>query len=750
MRTAAGKTDLLDYWATLRRRRWVVYTVVSATILLVLVGSYLTTPLYRATVTLQIERQGPDILTFQDLVRVDHAWTAFAHFYQTQYQLLSSEAVSRLAARRLDLESHPLFQEKTSRPGLLARLKALVPGSGVRTESSPEDIVAAWVRSGIKVKPVINSNLVKVSWVSSDPHLAARVANGVAHAYIQFNIESQYTTTDQAAEFLVNQIGTLKSEIATIEERLQQYSEAKGIVSIDDSSNITMRALSDIAQRRTAAQTLLAEKEAGYRAILQSQPEALPEVLHSNLIADLKREYASYEVQYSEKSRQFKEEWPGMKKLKSKLEQARERLELETREIAGKVTAAAESEYRKALNEVHNLDTLLKQQEEAAQHLKRDAFEYTTLQSEVQRKRETLNILLTRQNEMSLSTRLKDFDTTSGNIRVVDKARAPATHFHPNRKLNLLMGLVLGLGLGVGMAFFLDYLDNSVGSPADVENVVGLPVLAVIPRHDAAPAPLSRTRRRRAKEAAGSVDLVPHRDGRAGASEAYREMRTALLLSNPGESPRLIMITSALPGEGKSATATNLAVVLAQLGRRVLLADTDLRRPRLHKIFGLKNVSGISAYLSGLEDDPGRLVLPTGLKNLDLIPSGPIPPNPSELLNSPRFDRIGRQFLEAGYDHIIYDSPPLLSVADPMIIASVVNGTILVVRANRTPRESLRLGVEKFNQSGTRPLGVVINDQDLESQGYTRYGYYGRYDGKGESTLPESAAEDRATGAGGV
>ncbi len=290
-------------------------------------------------------------------------------------------------------------------------------------------------------------------------------------------------------------------------------------------------------------------------------------------------------------------------------------------------------------------------------------------------------------------------------------------------------------------------MDNTLSAASEIEPLVGLPSLAVIPRHGPAADPLSRVRRKAAVPSLDTVDLVAFRDGGAGASEAYRELRTALLLSSAGRPPRRIMVTSALPEEGKSATAINLAVVLAQLGRRVLLADTDLRRPRLHKAFGKRNGAGMSTYLSGLEADPLRLVISTEIENLDLVTSGPIPPNPSELLNAPIFAELGSRFLDAGYDHVVFDSPPTLSVADPVIIGSMVDSVILVTRAGRTPRQSLKAAVEKFLQAGIRPAGVVLNDLDVAAHGYDhyRYRYYGRY-GHGESSPEDGRRDDRADG----
>jgi capsular exopolysaccharide synthesis family protein len=732
METIVARKHLLDYWAVLRRRRWVVFLAVATVTLVTLVGSFLVTPLYRAGATLQIERENPDILTFRELASVDYSWSAYGDFYQTQYRILASDAVARRVVERFDLTSHPQFAVGTSSPGLYARLRSLVPGSGATVESDPVQVAAQTLLGGLEIRPVRNSHLVEVAWVSPDPELSAKIANGVVDAYIQFNLENTYKTSDQATEFLVNQIGTLKKEIAANELLLQDYGEAKGIVSIDDSSNITLRALSDVAQKRTEARALLAQREAAYKAVASSPPDALPEVLHSELIARLKQEYAGYEALYSEKSRTFKDDWPEMQTLRSKLDQARQRMDLEVNSIARQVVLSAEAEYRRALAEVRNLDALVSQQETAAQRLKRDAVEFANLQSEVQKKRETLNALLGRQNQMALSTRLKDLDATSSNIRVVDPARRPAAPFRPNKRLNLLLGLIAGLGIGVGMAFFLDYLDNTIAAPGDVERVAKLPTLAVVPRHGATAARPGRRQIREVAAAAESVDLVSHHDRRAAASEAYRELRTALLLSSAGRPPRRIMVTSALPEEGKSATAINLAVVLAQMGKRVLLVDADLRRPRLHRVFRVENGRGLSTYLSGLEDAPRSLVAATPVEGLDVLPSGPVPPNPSELLNSQLFSDLSARFLEGRYDHVVFDSPPVLSVADPVILASCVEATLLVVRAGRTPRESLRHAVAKLAQGGIRLVGVIVNDLDPGHGRYDAYRYYGHEAGAGE------------------
>jgi len=741
-----GEIHLLDYWRMLLRRRWVIILALVATVLVALVGSFLTTPLYRATVTLQVERQSPDILTFRDLARSDYSWAAYSDFYQTQYRIMSSPAVARKAVERLGLDSHPAFEKRRSKPTLMARLKSLLPRKGAATPPDPLDVAASQLLGGLEIEPVRESTLVMIGWVGTNPALSADVANAMADAYISYTIESQFSMTEQAGEFLVNQIGKLKREIAEAEQLLQSYGEAKRIVSINDEANITMQGLRELAQERIDAQTALARAAAYRAAVIESPPDGLPQVLQSNLINRLREEYAQLEAEYAEMSRRFKADWPELQTLRFKLDGAAARLELETTRIAEQVRAAAAADYQRAMSQVQNLERLLSEQEEAAQQLRRDSVEYATLRSEVEEKRETLNRLMKRQNEMALSAELRDLDSTSTYVRVVERAKAPGAPFRPNIKLNLLLALLFGSALGVGMALLLDYLDNTVKSASDLERMVGKPVLAVVPFHGKA-AGTTLVRRKQPAPASQAFDMVSHLEGRTSVAEAYRELRTAILLSHAGEPPRLIMITSAVPEEGKSATSVNLAIVLAQLGRRVLLVDTDLRRPRLHRALDVPNPRGVSTYLSGLEDDPGPLIVPTPVDNLSILPSGPIPPNPSELLNAPRFTQLGRELAARGFDHVVFDSPPVLSVVDPIIIASTADSTLLVVRAGRTARQSVRMAADKLAQAGGAPSGLVLNG--LEREGHDAHYYYYRseYVAGSEASAAADPARKRADSA---
>jgi len=736
--------ELQHYWRILVRRRWAVYLAVLTFGLISLVSSFVATPLYKATTTIQIEHSQPDILDMRE-ARTEF-WAAFDHFYQTQYEIIASQPVARLAAERLALTSHKDFSPEPGKPGLLARLKSYIPRkSRPRVEREPLDVAAERLRARLEVLPVNYSFLVDIAWVHEDPHFAAKVVNEIADAYIHVSLRSHLSTSKQGREFLGGQIIVLRKEIAVMEERLLEYAEEKNILSIDQSDNVTLQALQDFAEELTVAETALARAEAARQSANATAPQSLPEVMRSDLIGRLRAEYAMYEAEYSEKSRVFGDDWPGMQTLQSRLDQSRDRLEMESDHIAGQVRASREAEHLRAADEVRGLRALLSNKREAAQRLKRDAVEFASLQSEAGKKRETLDALLRRQNEMELSTRLILADTTSSNVTVIEKAKAPTVPFRPRTKLNLVVGLLLGLTLGPALALFLDYLDNTVTSAQELESLLSVPVLAAIPQHGTQDTSLVRVRRKPA--AVESIDLIAHQEARAVTSEAYRSLRTSILLSNPGRPPRRILLTSAVPEEGKTATALNLGIVLAQLGRRVVLVDTDLRRPRLHTALKAENRVGASTYLSGLERDPTRLVQPTSVEHLYFIPSGPIPPNPSELLNSPVFSRMGDELLEQEFDHIIFDSPPVLSVSDPVIVAAVTDTCIVVARAGSTPRQSIRAAVERLAQAGGGPLGVVLNRASPGSS-YHNYEYGGGYGKPTEGSEAEKTVESvkRATG----
>jgi capsular exopolysaccharide synthesis family protein len=418
-------------------------------------------------------------------------------------------------------------------------------------------------------------------------------------------------------------------------------------------------------------------------------------------------------------AKHFKPDWPALARLTSKLEQSQKRLDEETAAMASSARSSAEGSYRAARERERNLQTILDTQKRAAVKLSIDSIEYTNLRSEVTKKRETLNELLKRQSEITLSSHIKD--TRQSNTRIIDPATPPRNPWRPNKKVNLMLGLLTGIGLGAGLAFAIEYLDNTVKSAEEIRRYTGYAAIGIIPEHRASgPRPM----RRGASVPETNADLVTHEDPRSQLAEAYKELRTSTLLASPDQPPRTILVTSCLPQEGKSQTSLNLAIALAQAGKRVLLVDADLRRPRLHKALGLDNERGLSTYLSG-NSPVETLVRATDVPDLDLLTSGPIPPNPSELLGSRNFLALVQEFAESGgYDHLIFDSPPLLSVADPIVVATVLDGTILVVQSGQTPRDAMVRGAGKLHHANVKVLGAVLNSV---TDGDRSYYYRSRY-----------------------
>lgn len=342
---------LLDYWRVVVRRRWVIYATVAIAGLTALIASFLATPLYQSTAVLQIERQSPDILSFRDLARTDYSFAAYENFYRTQYKIIASSTVAKDAVDRLGLSDDPGFTGALSEPGVVARAKgwvrSLIPSKGITTPMTPEDVATAKILGGLQVIPVRDSNLVRIAYTADDPVLAADVANAVTNAYIRYSIQSQSSTSTEAGEFLFDQINQLRKEIAALEDDLRSYGEAKRIISIDDSNNITFRALQDISEARTRIQSKLAEAEARYEAVKNAPADGLPEVLESSLISRLRQEYAALETELAQKTARFKPGWPDLQNLESKLRQSKVRLELETEQLVEQVRSAAYTEYER-------------------------------------------------------------------------------------------------------------------------------------------------------------------------------------------------------------------------------------------------------------------------------------------------------------------------------------------------------------------------------------------------------------------
>jgi succinoglycan biosynthesis transport protein ExoP len=726
---------LLDYWRILVARRVVVFACLGIFVAAALIYSVSATREYEAVTTLQIERQGPEILGFKDIVNVDSAYSAYQDFYQTQYKILQSRTVIRIAAERLDLMNRPEFVARRKSPiqrmGDAVRSMIASPAPG----GDPLRRALSFIQKNLSIQPIRNSRLVKIAFTDRDRTLAADVANAVAEAYQQFNFDARYSTTSQATEFLTKEVARLQQEIAGLERKLQEYGQRKEILSVSDGArDISQQALSDINTRYVDARGRLALAEARYEAARGVAPESLPEVLNSPLISNLRQQYAEVERRHSQMSERFKPDWPPLQQLQQELDIARDRLRIESENIAAQVRGGAKADYDRVRGEVAGLELQVNAQKQEVQRVNRDGIEYASLKTEIETRRKVLSDLVARKSETATSERLAD--TRASNVRVVDRAEPPRSPVRPKKLLNLALSVVFGLGLGVGMAFLLDHLDNTVKTEQDLERVAALPALGYVPLFQ----PLRVVTEGSEKSPGASsqlVDLASHLDPRSAFAEAFKNLRTSLLLASADRPPRTIVVTSAEPGDGKSTIALNLGIVLTQMGRRVLLVDADLRKPRLHRMLHISNSAGLSSYLSG-NAQPADLIQDTEVPNLLAITSGPIPPNPSELLGASSLEALVERLIEEGrFDHVILDSPPAIQVADSVILSSRMEATIIVVRAGKTSRTSVAQAAGRLRQARGRVIGAVLNAIQ-ESGGYYYYYRYKYYRHYGEQGRPES------------
>ena len=661
-------------------------------------------------------------------------------YYQTQYKILESRTLAKRVIQTLKLSEHPEFQPKPLTPfqqwksnilkpmtGLFTSSKKNAPSEKEISENKKDTALIDQFLSKLKVEPIRNSRLVKVHFDSNYPELSAKVPNTLAVTYIQQSVESRFIATEQVKEWLTKQLEDLKAKVERADEALQAFGSKHDIISLEEKENVTMQRLTELNEVLTKAESERMAKEALYRQTKDKHFDALPSILENKLVMDLKQAYIQLEAQYMKLSETFKPEYPEMVRLKNQMQSIQRRMDVET----NKIIAGIKNDYESNLRRESLIRQAFEQQKAKVMEMKEQGIQYNILKREADTNKELYKGLLQRMKEAGVSAGL-----TVSNIQVVDQAEIPTGSYKPNKKLNLLLAAVVGLFLGIGLAFFFEYLDNTVKSPEDVEQLIRLPSFGMVPE-------ISYERKKRLAKASYPVELVTHGHPKSILSEAYRNIRTSILLSFSEKPPKKIVITSPNPSEGKTTTVINTAIALSQTGAQVLIIDGDMRHPRIHKIFNEENGAGLSNFLSG-NSPLDSIIKKTEVPNLYYIPSGPIPPNPSELIGSKVFkvmmDSLGKKF-----DHIVLDSPPALGFADSVILSTTVDGVILVVLGGKTPRETLQRAKEVLHQVNAKILGVVINRVDIHRSGYGyyyyRYHYYYGKDGK-KKELPYSSEGD--------
>lgn len=727
---------LLDYWNVILKRRWAVLSCLLIVFSTVAIGTLKQKPVYQGKVLLEINPEPPSVLNFKEFLQID---TQDVDSYrETQYKILQSRSLAERVVLDLKLYLHPEFYRSHHLFGLVESNPEKIPSPSDPAPPDPsEDAYRNTVRNfqdSVEVSPLRRSNLVEVRFSSRDPQLAQRVANKLASDYIDQNLQVKWDETIKASDWLQNQLVSLKGKLEKSEDTLQGYARQNSILFVDEKKNLVNERLEQLQEQYTQAQADRFKKESQYNLVQAGMVQDLPGFLSNQLIQDLSSRLADLKQQYSQLTTKVKPDYPTAVALKKQIDTMQKELDDQKKALAQNIVDS----YRSALANEQYLAEALDQQKKVVNDIAERSIQYNILKREVDTNKQLYEGLLQRLKEAQVSAGLK-----ASNIRVVDAAELPKYPSKPRVLLNLALGIVLGLGLGVGLAFFQEYLDKTLKTPDEVETLVRLPSLGVLPRFS-----LNGT-----AKAAEEGKLIPSGVGKENLSapglqtspsslEAFRSLRTSILLSaNPV--PKLILITSAFPGEGKTSTTVNLGATLASLGSKVLILDCDMRRPACHRSTGVANKPGFVQCLTGHVEPSEAILAVPGVKNLSVIPCGPIPPNPAEVLSSPIAHEL-LQRLRAEFEYVLVDSPPLLSVADSRILATITDAVVLVARAHSTPYNAVCRARALLNGAGARILGVALNDVDLRKDGYA-YNYYYRYGygyGYGTGTT-ESIEQDR-------
>ncbi|TFG57457.1 MAG: polysaccharide biosynthesis tyrosine autokinase [Candidatus Aminicenantes bacterium] len=718
-KTDKKEIDVLEYVRIVLKRKWVLATFAAVLVALAAVLSFTTTPLYRATATLLIDEPGASLLNIQDVLNAGAFYRSdyMGTYFNTQLRLLASRSLAERVAKKINLGARPEFRG--------ARAEEPTPASSSYAFS---------ILGGLSIAPIEETRLVYVSYVSPHAALAADVVNALVEEFVSFSVETRYEATKQTSEFLSEQVALLREDLKRKEEDLQKYGQEKNLLYLSGDESSIVNKFSEVNTALTTAQIERYAKESVYRELKNISVDALPESVSNPTIQALKTTYSQVKSDYEEKGQIYRPDYPEMVQLKARLDATKNTLQGEIR----KAVDSAEAEYRAALKKETSLQGLLDEQRGDVTRMNKNAIFYHTLRTEVENMRTLLSTLVAKQNEIQVSSQLGGLRTS--NIKVVDRALVPGGPFSPNVRRNLLTALLLGLFGGLGLIFVVEYLDNTVKGPEDVEKLVGLPSLGIIPF-------LTADGQKKRSDPYGSyrsygaesdkpgekipevreIELINHLYPKFSISEDYRTVRTSILFSHADSAPKTISFTSTLPQEGKTATISNLAVSFAQLEGKVLLIDADLRKPRLHKVFNLRNINGLSSYLAG-KNSFEEVVQMTSIDNVWTIPSGPHPPNPAELLNSKRMKEL-LAMAKDRFNIVLLDTPPVLAVIDPVIISSLVDSTVFVVRAGKTTRRPLVRAIEEIRKSKADIIGVVFNEVKIGHQGIgTPFYHYYQYE----------------------
>lgn len=735
-----------QYWRSLLKWKWTAGLFCFMCVTAVGAYSFLVPPVYTARGTVSIE-DNPNILPFREVQTFG---------ISTDESILSN--LSRILQSR-SLASDTIDKLKLyDNPDFVGKPKEGQPRPDPTDPIYRQRLVQKFIGS-IQVSSQQRSRIFDISFDSGSPKLAADALNALIDGYIELMVKKRYAASEKAATFLNEQVNELRAEIEQREKKLNEYGSQKDILPLSTAEAPTVERMGDISRRLTEATLERINRFNNYSQLRSAPLGEIPNAPENSFFQRLREQYVTLNRQYSTRLATVSPEYPEMQRLKSELDSATEALRTETENLI----RTAYNNYQEALRNEQSLQKLLDEQRTEAYKASSNSVLYNSLKVELDNKKALLETLSRRQSETDVSSRLRGLEAL--NVWVLDKADYPLNPTFPNKRKNIILGFLVGLAGGIGLAIGIEYINQTVKTAKDVADSVGLPSLGSIPAFEAESRPMSpraefaniistlrgrsvkgngEPRPRKKKSGASSfetnwnsnetardtgvesrIELLSMREPQSIQAESYRSIRTILLVSSPPGRIKTILITSPLAREGKSATVSNLAITLAEAGNRVVIVDSDLRKPKQARLFGARsgNGPGLSRYLSSNMDE-ADLAKPTEISNLYLVTSGPPPANPIEILTSERMDGLVA-YLKRNFSYVIFDTPPILAVSDALAMGPMMDAIILVVRGGQTPIPALKQAKQKLDAHKLRSLGVILNGVDLiEQDGYYARQYY--------------------------
>jgi polysaccharide biosynthesis transport protein len=728
MQTRDDDIHLLDYWRILLKRRRIVVVFFGVVVGLVAVYVFTATPLYEGTTQVLIELEKNPIMTFTEGGGAYLQVKDSDEYYLTQTEILKSRAFGDRVVKKLQLDKNPYFlarKEKLTN-GLLARLKRAVTGllpekakpenpvplSSIQRETDP--VLTSEVLDHMTVEPGKGDDILKIKYRSENPLVAASMANGIAAAYIEHNLDIRVKPFRDAVEWLSARMVESRARMEESQKAVQQYKEDKGIVSFDSKENVITQKLTELVSQLVKVESDRQEAEAKYRQIqaVIERPELLatvPDIMNNQVIQGLRTEELALRRKLAEDAEKYGPRHPLMIKAKAQLEAVRASILAEAR----KMLNAAKTEYDILKSREASLRKDIDGQKREVLNLSGKSIDYDVLAGEADSNKQFYELLLKKLQEASLSSGIN-----VSNAQIVDGASVPDSPVEPARGKDILLAMLIGALGGVLAAFFMEYLDDTIKTPEDIQEILALPFLGYVPATDSEEGP-----------------IYMFSGPRAAIAESYRSIRTSIMLSTAEDNPlQVLLVTSSTPNEGKTTTAANLAVAMAQMGERVLLIDTDMRRHNLHKVFTLDNLIGISDAIIDQANAPEAVRTHTQVPNLSVVTGGTLAPNPSELLGSNSMRELLAS-LRLRYDRIILDSPPLMAFSDSLLLSRLADGVVFVVHSGVTGRGMIKKATRDLTDVNGRILGIVLNKVGAGTDRSSYYNpYYASYYAADENT----------------